>query len=191
MLHNMAAFQGSIHLLYLGYLTNPTVQHFTIRQCTTLRPTCARACTSLLQNDTVGYLPIACGNHEMVQLLRSPSQESQSQWNSTYNFFFRGHWVNSSRIDGIYPCPYHVKSNTGTILPRGIRTRVGHTDPAIYTANININKYMGKAMKLWLSCYLFCYQLITKPGNKTGTVSWPDPYTHTYFYTVYMWYLGM
>ena len=22
----------------------------------------------------------------------------------------------------------------------------------------------------------FCYQLITKPGNKTATVSWPDPY---------------
>ena len=23
----------------------------------------------------------------------------------------------------------------------------------------------------------FCYQLIAKPGNKTATVSWPDPYT--------------
>ena len=23
----------------------------------------------------------------------------------------------------------------------------------------------------------FCYQLITKPGNKTATVSWPDPYS--------------
>ena len=25
----------------------------------------------------------------------------------------------------------------------------------------------------------FCYQLIAKPGNKTATVSWPDPYIHT------------
>ena len=24
----------------------------------------------------------------------------------------------------------------------------------------------------------FCYQLIAKPGNKTATVSWPDPYTY-------------
>ena len=23
----------------------------------------------------------------------------------------------------------------------------------------------------------FCYQLIAKPGNKTATVSWPDPYS--------------
>ena len=23
----------------------------------------------------------------------------------------------------------------------------------------------------------FCYQLVVKPGNKTATVSWPDPYT--------------
>ena len=29
----------------------------------------------------------------------------------------------------------------------------------------------------------FCYQLIAKPGNKTATVSWPDPYFvgHTVF----------
>ena len=25
----------------------------------------------------------------------------------------------------------------------------------------------------------FCYQLIAKPGNKTATVSWPDPYIAT------------
>ena len=24
----------------------------------------------------------------------------------------------------------------------------------------------------------FCYELITKPGNKTATVSWPDPYVY-------------
>ena len=24
----------------------------------------------------------------------------------------------------------------------------------------------------------FCYQMIAKPGNKTGTVSWPDPCVH-------------
>ena len=24
----------------------------------------------------------------------------------------------------------------------------------------------------------FCYQLIAKPGNKTATVSWPDPYEY-------------
>ena len=26
----------------------------------------------------------------------------------------------------------------------------------------------------------FCYQLIAKPGNKTATVSWPNPYTIVY-----------
>ena len=25
----------------------------------------------------------------------------------------------------------------------------------------------------------FCYQLIAKPGNKTATVSWPDPYVNS------------
>ena len=76
----------------------------------------------------------------MGQLLRSPSQESESARNSTY--IFGGHWVDSSRIGGIDPCPYHVKSVTGTILPRGIGTLVCHTDPAIYRASININKYI-------------------------------------------------
>ena len=28
----------------------------------------------------------------------------------------------------------------------------------------------------------FCYQLIAKPGNKTATVSWPDPNIYLYFY---------
>ena len=35
---------------------------------------------------------------------------------------------------------------------------------------------MGQAVELWLSCYLVCYQLIAKQGNKTATVPWPDPY---------------
>ena len=30
----------------------------------------------------------------------------------------------------------------------------------------------------------FCYQLIAKPGNKTATVSWPDPYTYWLGYLV-------
>ena len=39
---------------------------------------------------------------------------------------------------------------------------------------------IGQVTKLWLSCYLVLlsiYQLIAKPGNKTASVSWPDPYT--------------
>ena len=33
--------------------------------------------------------------------------------------------------------------------------------------------YMGQVTKLQLSCYLV---MLAKPGNKTATVSWPDPY---------------
>ena len=35
---------------------------------------------------------------------------------------------------------------------------------------------MGQVTKLGLSCYLVWHQLIAKPGDKTATVSWPDPY---------------
>ena len=41
----------------------------------------------------------------------------------------------------------------------------------------------GKTVVIWVrsrnwDCLVtwFCYQLIAKPGNKTATVSWPDPY---------------
>ena len=37
------------------------------------------------------------------------------------------------------------------------------------------NPYMGQVTKLWLSCYLVLLS-IAKPGNKTATVLWPDPY---------------
>ena len=30
----------------------------------------------------------------------------------------------------------------------------------------------------------FCYQLIAKPGNKTATLPWPDPYTYIYIYLI-------
>ena len=37
--------------------------------------------------------------------------------------------------------------------------------------------YMGQITKVRLSCFTwFCYHLIAKPGNKTATPSWPDPY---------------
>ena len=42
----------------------------------------------------------------------------------------------------------------------------------------------SNVMKIWVrsrncGCLAtwFCYQLIAKPGNKTATVPWPDPYT--------------
>ena len=38
--------------------------------------------------------------------------------------------------------------------------------------------YMGQVTKLRLFCYLFCNQLIAKPGNKTAIVPWPDPYVN-------------
>ena len=43
--------------------------------------------------------------------------------------------------------------------------------------NIYYYKYMGQAMKGWLSYYLVLLsltQLAAKPGNKTATPSWPD-----------------
>ena len=33
----------------------------------------------------------------------------------------------------------------------------------------------------------FCYQLIAKPGNKTATVSWPDPYVQN---LIILWVYG-
>ena len=49
------------------------------------------------------------------------------------------------------------------------------------------NKYFIKKKNIWVrsrncGCLVtwFCYQMITKPGNKTATPSWPDPYLFIY-----------
>ena len=42
--------------------------------------------------------------------------------------------------------------------------------------------HMGQVTKLWCLVTWFCYQLIAKPGNKTATVSWPDPYDTEWWY---------
>ena len=65
----------------------------------------------------------------------------------------------------------HTRANEGTnIRPVGVWLSV-----------IRLFRYiqidMGQVMELWLSCYLVCYQLIAKPGNKTAAVSWPGPYS--------------
>ena len=65
----------------------------------------------------------------------------------------------------------HTRANEGTnIRPVGVWLPV-----------IRLFRYiqidMGQVMELWLSCYLVCYQLIAKPGNKTAAVSWPGPYS--------------
>ena len=36
--------------------------------------------------------------------------------------------------------------------------------------------HMGQVTKLRLSCYLVLLSIDSKPGNKTATVLWPDPY---------------
>ena len=36
--------------------------------------------------------------------------------------------------------------------------------------------HVGQVAKVRLSCYLACYQMVVKPGNKTAAPSWPDPY---------------
>ena len=43
-------------------------------------------------------------------------------------------------------------------------------------------KNMGRVTELRLSW--FCYQLIAKPGNKTATVPWPDPYDLYFIFTI-------
>ena len=45
---------------------------------------------------------------------------------------------------------------------------------------VHTDIYMGQVMELRLYCYLVCYQLIAKPGNKTAPVSWPNPYQGIY-----------
>ena len=83
-----------------------------------------------------GICPLHCGNREMGQLLRSPSQESESSRNSTY--IFGGHWVDSSRIGGIDPCPYNVSE-----ISHGHNTASWDQDtgrshrPVIYRTSIN------------------------------------------------------
>ena len=42
-----------------------------------------------------------------------------------------------------------------------------------YNRNIWVRSRICGCLVTW-----FCYQLIPKPGNKTATVPWPDPYTH-------------
>ena len=44
-------------------------------------------------------------------------------------------------------------------------------------ASWNHNKIWVRSRNCGCLFTWFCYQLIAKPGNKTATVSWPDPYT--------------
>ena len=46
-----------------------------------------------------------------------------------------------------------------------------HTE---FTASIWVRSRNCGCLVTW-----FCYQLIAKPGNKTATVSWPEPYSPT------------
>ena len=54
-----------------------------------------------------------------------------------------------------------------------------------YLCHLIIEKW--QKMQIWVrswncSCLFtwFCYHLIAKPGNRTATVSWPDPYILTF-----------
>ena len=81
-----------------------------------------------------------------------------------------------------------------------MRSKLMIFNPKIYTNLASLNKRSWYSLKaicwLWNKICLnqsasdiwvrsqncgclvtwFCYQLIAKPGNKTATVSWPDPY---------------
>ena len=48
-------------------------------------------------------------------------------------------------------------------------TRWANVDPGLFC--IWVRSRNCGCLDTW-----FCYQLIAKPGNKTATVSWPDPY---------------
>ena len=67
---------------------------------------------------------------------------------------------------------------------------------------INQEKFLVITFEIWIwirshdcGCLVawFCYQLIARPGNKTATVSWPDPYIHHYaqmYVSGYTWWYG-
>ena len=59
--------------------------------------------------------------------------------------------------------------------------------PKILFSRMVIQINAGKWIYIWArsrncGCLVtwLCYQLIAKPGNKTATVSWPDPYINIY-----------
>ena len=51
------------------------------------------------------------------------------------------------------------------------------TDPGGRPAINSLNDIWVRSRNCGCLVTWFCYQLIAKPGNKTATVPWPDPYT--------------
>ena len=64
------------------------------------------------------------------------------------------------------------QSHTCLILSMGIPYLDRRLDSPWFQM-IWVRSWNGGCLVTW-----FCYQMIAKPGNKTATVSWPDPYHH-------------
>ena len=62
------------------------------------------------------------------------------------------------------------------------KNEINHSCDSFYFCVIWVRSRNCGCLVTW-----FCYQLIAKPGNKTATVSWPEPYTsaHKTAFSIY------
>ena len=62
--------------------------------------------------------------------------------------------------------------------PHWLLVNIGSCSGLVQSATMCYMKYLIWVRSRMCGCLVtwFCYQLIAKPGNKTATPSWPDPY---------------
>ena len=97
---------------------------------------------------------------------------------------------NSVKYGSQRGCPAQGRTD-GTISPSDVYVYVYIYYIYIYVECVSLCVYAFLYVRIWVrsrncGCLVtwFCYQLIAIPGNKTATVSWPDPYTRVWIYVI-------
>ena len=114
-----------------------------------------------------------------MSLLHQAIEMPQWTWSSLVQ-------VMACRLFGAKPLPELIKNYCWLDPKEPTPVKFEWKHKNIYFKKKHLN--MGQVTKLRLSRSWFCYQLITKPGNKTAAVLWPDPYVVCKMSTIFFWY---
>ena len=114
------------------------------------------------------------------------NEKSEGPINLT-NHWRKRHWI-SLHVDlvVVFPLPMVPTTRNLTAPPTPLmvqppqkQTQENMTMGKVHTSDLLLLIYIWAGLRS-CDCLVtwFCYQMITKPGNKTATPPWPDPYIY-------------